>query len=108
VQLDGRDPGVAVPSLSSYPALDDALSAHAGRLRDVMGGDLIGVYTIGSMAIGDFDMTSDVDFVVVMANRPDDSTIEQVRAAHTHLMERGDRWVTRLEYSLFPMPHSSS
>jgi hypothetical protein len=76
---------------------------HADTLREVWAGDFVGLYPLGSLAIGDFDLTSDVDCVVVVAEELNDAAAMQVQAAHTDLVGRGDRWVTRLEYSLFPV-----
>ena len=99
--LSGKRP-LAV-GLTSYPALDEVLSTHAHGLREVLAGDFVGLYLLGSLAVGDFDLTSDVDFVVVVADELNDAAVRRVQAAHTDLIRRGDRWVTRLEYSLFPV-----
>jgi len=92
----------------SPPELQDVLDAHAHSLHGVLGSDFVGLYPLGSLAIGDFDLTSDVDFMVVVAGEPTGAQVEVVQAAHAALMERGDRWVTSLEYSLFPFRSSTS
>ena len=91
-------------SLSAYPALDEVLRDHAHALRRVLADDFVGVYPLGSLAVGDFDLTSDVDFVVVVADEPSEAQVASVQAVHTDTLRRGDRWVRRLEYSLFPLP----
>ncbi len=90
--------------LTPYRALDDVLVGYAHTLRDVLAGGFVGLYPLGSLAIGDFDLTSDVDFVVVIADELSEQHVQAVESAHTNLMRRGGRWVTRLEYSLFPIP----
>ena len=62
----------------------------------------MGMYLQGSLAIGDFDWTSDVDFIVVTQA---DLSEEQVRFAqqtHDQTFRQNNRWVKRMEYSFFP------
>ena len=58
--------------LTPYSELDVVLKDHGQRIRDVLGDNFVGLYLNGSLAIGDFDLTSDVDFIVVIK---DDSRI---------------------------------
>jgi hypothetical protein len=51
--------------LTSFPELDFVLRDHEDRLRQALGDLIVAVYLQGSLAIGDFDLTSDVDFIVV-------------------------------------------
>jgi len=46
-----------------YPELDTVLEAHAKKLQEVLGNNFVGMYLQGSLAIGDFDLTSDIDFI---------------------------------------------
>ena len=46
--------------ITQYPELEVVLNDHAKRLQGTRGDFLIGVYLVGSPAIGDFDPTSDV------------------------------------------------
>ena len=59
------------------------------------------IYPTGSLAIGDFDLTSDVDFVVITEAELTDRGVEQVQSAHTHLLRQDSGWVIHLEYSFF-------
>ena len=90
--------------LTPYQALDDVLVGYAQTLQEVLSVSFVGLYPLGSLAVGDFDLTSDVDFVVVITDELSDRHVAAVQSAHTDLMRRGGRWVTRLEYSLFPIP----
>ena len=51
----------------------NGLQAHAAELQAVLGSNFVGVYPVGSLAIGDFDLTSDVDFAVVTATDLNDA-----------------------------------
>jgi hypothetical protein len=88
-------PGVVTP----YRALDEVLVAHAHSLSDALADDFVGLYPIGSVAIGDFDLTSDVDFLVVTADELATEAVKAIQAVHTGCIEQDSRWVRHLEYS---------
>ena len=90
-------------TLTPFRALDAVLLDYARALHDLLGDDLIGLYPTGSLAIGDFDLTSDVDFLVVVRDEPTGDTIERLQSAHRALLARDTRWVRHLEYSVFPL-----
>ena len=89
--------------LSSYPELDGVLRNHVDRLRQALGDLIIAVYLQGSLAIGDFDLTSDVDFIVVTQNELSLDEAQIAQAVHTDTYRQNNRWVKRLEYSFFPV-----
>jgi hypothetical protein len=90
-------PGVITP----YLALDDTLVAHAHTLSDALANDFVGLYPTGSLAIGDFDLTSDVDFLVVTAGELTTEAVEAIQRVHTRCIAQDARWVRHLEYSFF-------
>ena len=89
--------------LTSFPELDFVLRDHVDRVRRAFGDLILAAYLQGSLAIGDFDLTSDVDFIIV--TRRDLSTEEAATAQeiHTDTYRQNNRWVKRLEYSFFPI-----
>jgi len=94
---------MSAEALTHYPDLDVVLNGHARRLQGALGELSIGVYLVGSLAIGDFDMTSDCDFVVVTARELSKSQLEEVQAIHDQTYGQSNRWVKHLEYSFFPL-----
>ncbi|HET9908717.1 MAG TPA: aminoglycoside adenylyltransferase domain-containing protein [Anaerolineales bacterium] len=48
-----------------YPELRNVLSVFVDEIAAELGDDLVGIYLVGSIASGDFDADSDVDFLVV-------------------------------------------
>lgn len=48
-----------------YPELREVLNIFAAEIRTALAENLIGIYLVGSLATGDFDLDSDVDFLVV-------------------------------------------
>lgn len=85
-----------------YPELNTVLNNLAKRLKDELKDNFIGFYLQGSLATGDFDMTSDIDFIVVTDQGLSDKQVEAVQRIHTETYNQSNRWVKRLEYSFFP------
>ncbi len=94
-----------------YPELDHVLTDLAMKLQDALENNFVGMYLQGSLAIGDFDLASDVDFIVVTNEELTTAQVQKVREAHTHIYNQNNRWVKRFEYSYFPkrmfITHSS-
>jgi Nucleotidyltransferase domain len=88
--------------LTPYRGLDEVLLDYAHTSRAVLGDNFVGLYLLGSLAIGDFDLTSDVDFMIVTSRELSRDQVELVESAHTKLIARDSRWVKHLEYSIFP------
>jgi hypothetical protein len=88
--------------ITKYPELDGVLNRHAERLQEALGDFLVGVYLQGSLAIGDFDLTSDIDFVVVINGELSESQVQQVQSVHDQTYGEDNRWAKHLEYSFFP------
>ena len=94
---------MSVEKLTQNPELDGVLQGHAKRLQEVLGDSLIGMYLLGSLAIGDFDSTSDIDFVVVTTDEMSESQVDRVQSVHDETYGQENRWVKHLEYSFFPL-----
>ena len=88
--------------LTPYRGLDEVLIDYAHTSRAVLGDNFVGLYLLGSLAIGDFDLTSDVDFMIVTNSELTRDQVELVQSAHTKLIAGDSRWVRHLEYSIFP------
>src|SRR5664279_462999 len=48
-----------------YPELREVLNIFVNEIASELRGNLVGIYLVGSIASGDFDLDSDVDFLVV-------------------------------------------
>ena len=48
-----------------YPELREVLNIFVNEIAAVLRENLVGIYLVGSIASGDFDLDSDVDFIVV-------------------------------------------
>jgi hypothetical protein len=79
------------------------LRALSAAEKKTLGDNYVGMYMQGSLAIGDFDMTSDVDFIIVVCRELSGDEVRKVQEIHERFYARQNRWVKRLEYSFFPV-----
>ena len=97
--------------LTNYPELDKVFYELAESYKKALGDNFVGLYIQGSLAVGDFDMTSDVDFTVIINRELTSGELDAIQNVHTRIRNRDSRWVQHLEYSFFPLPkfqkHSS-
>lgn len=63
-----------------YPELREVLEAFATQVSAELADNLVGIYMIGSLATGDFDLDSDVDFLVVTKAEINESTSKHLQA----------------------------
>ena len=62
-----------------YPELREVLYTFVNEITAALAENLIGVYLIGSIATGDFDLDSDVDFLVVTNNELTETNIRSLQ-----------------------------
>lgn len=67
-----------VPS-DPYPELREVLYNFANEITAELADNLIGVYLVGSIATGDFDLDSDVDFLVVTNTELTETNIKSLQ-----------------------------
>ena len=82
-----------------YPDLNALLEEFASQARASLGDDLIGLYLVGSFALGGFDEDSDVDFLCVTRDELTASQQASIQAMHGRLYDLELAWVQRLEGS---------
>lgn len=82
-----------------FPDLNEVLAQLTGRLRTVLGADLLGLYLTGSFALGDADEGSDVDFLAVVQHPLTGAARQAVQAMHQSLFELPIPWAQHLEGS---------
>ncbi|HEU5102872.1 MAG TPA: aminoglycoside adenylyltransferase domain-containing protein [Roseiflexaceae bacterium] len=86
-----------------YPDINAVLRLLLTNVQQVLGDQLVGMYLHGSLASGDFEpLTSDVDFVVVTAERLPEATVAELEVMHARLLASGMDWANKLEGTYFP------
>jgi predicted nucleotidyltransferase len=98
--------GSTMPASSAFPPphpeVNAVLAALLGGVRSILADHLVGMYLDGSLACGDFDLASDIDFLVVtdLAVTPD--LFSSLQAMHDRVAETDPRWGVELEGSYIP------
>ncbi len=89
-------------SPTQHPELDSLLRQLVHEVRGVLGSNFVGVYLQGSLATGDFDEHSDVDFVIVTKDRLPSRIVDALQKRHVYVHGLKSRWAKKLEGSYFP------
>ncbi len=72
-----------------YPELPSILRELVAGVEKELGGNLVGVYLVGSLATGDFDLDSDVDFLVVTKEELSNEAVRSLQALHARIHSLG-------------------
>lgn len=83
-------------------ALEPVLTALADGARAVLDSDLLGLYLVGSFAMGSGDEHSDIDFLAVTAGRPSSAQTADLARLHARLPDLTAHGADRLEGSYAP------
>jgi predicted nucleotidyltransferase len=86
-------------AFTPYPEADDLLHELQVSIGDIFGNRLTGMYLDGSLASGDFDEDSDIDFVVVVEDEISEDTFLALGAMHERLAEADSLWAINFEGS---------
>lgn len=85
-----------------YPELNEVLQIFVESVQEILSDIFIGVYLQGSFAVGDFDLHSDVDFIIVIEEDPSDDQVQALQKMHERIFTLESRWAQHLECSYFP------
>jgi len=89
-------------SPTSYPDFNEVLGQLVTSIEAVLGDNLIGAYLQGSFAVGDGDIQSDVDFIVVIGKELSGAQVDALQVMHKRIYELDCNWAQHLEGSYFP------
>ncbi|HSH55965.1 MAG TPA: nucleotidyltransferase domain-containing protein [Candidatus Limnocylindrales bacterium] len=86
--------------LTPYEDVNKVLELLARGLKELLGGQLVGLYLTGSLTYGDFDKgSSDIDFLAILNNPLSDEQLETIKQLHQQIGEAVPFWAKRLEGS---------
>ena len=85
-----------------YHDLNRVLQELVRSTRAILREDFIGAYLQGSFAVGDFDLHSDVDFIVVIQRDLTQAQVDALQEMHERIHDINSRWAKHLEGSYFP------
>jgi hypothetical protein len=70
-----------------------------GRVRETLGEHFVAMFLDGSLAFGDFDQASDIDFIVATDAEVSPELFEALRAMHDEIAALPSPWAIQLEGS---------
>ncbi len=82
-----------------YPELNAVLDEFAAGLQKVLAERFTAAYLLGSCAIGDFDVHSDVDFLVVTEDEVTDDRLVALQTMHARIHDLDSDWARHLDGS---------
>jgi predicted nucleotidyltransferase len=81
------------------PEVNDILQELLESVKSVLGSYFIGMYLEGSLANGDFDQDSDIDFVVITDDDVSENLFLELKAMHDRIATSDSCWAIQLEGS---------
>jgi len=85
-----------------YPDLNAVLRELVGSVQVVLGDSFVAACLQGSFAVGDFDLHSDVDFVIAVEEELSDDQVDALQAMYARIYDLDCAWAQHLEGSYFP------
>lgn len=80
-----------------YPEVNALLEQVLAGAQSILGSRFVGMYVDGSLASGDFDQDSDIDFVVVTREAVSAEDFAALQALHDRLSALETPWAIQLE-----------
>lgn len=93
-----QNPAIPTP----YPELNAVLQDLVDSVQDISGTNFVGAYLQGSFAVGNFDIHSDVDFIIVVREEPSEEQVQALQVMHERIYCLDISWAQHLEGSYFP------
>jgi hypothetical protein len=73
----------------AYPELASVLQRFVAGVQNALRGNFLGAYLVGSLATGDFDLDSDVDFLILTNADLSDSEVRSLQTTHIEIHALG-------------------
>ncbi len=91
-----------VPHPTPYPDVNAILLELLASVQEILGNQFVGMYLYGSLAAGDFDQDSDIDFLVVTADELSAEMISELQVMHARIGAMDSKWAMEFEGSYIP------
>src|SRR5256885_9096557 len=93
---------VRMAKATAFPELDAVLKEFVASVRAILAENFCGAYLQGSFAVGDADVHSDVDFLVVTQDEIGDAEVAALQTMHERIYALDVLWAQHLEGSYVP------
>jgi predicted nucleotidyltransferase len=91
-------------SQAPNPEIHDLLQELLAGVQGVLDSHFTGLYLEGSLASGDFDQDSDIDFIVATDEEVSGDQFTALQAMHDRIAKRNTIWAIQLEGSYISLP----
>ena len=85
-----------------FDDLNHILGDLVASIQTILGENFCGAYLVGSFAIGDADIHSDVDFIVATHDEVTQSQQKELQEMHRRIYRLNSAWAQHLEGSYIP------
>jgi hypothetical protein len=85
--------------ITPYPEVNTIVADLVAGVQALLGDQVIGIYLDGSLAYGDFDQNSDIDFIVVTRDEISSDHFVALQHLHDQITASASPWATELEGS---------
>jgi hypothetical protein len=102
VQPAGTQPARSRSQPTQFAELNELLGQLVLQARSILGDNFVGAYLQGSFALGDADLYSDCDFLVIVAGGLAPVPERRIRGLHAAIPTRSEHWAHHLEGSYTP------
>lgn len=90
-------------SPTPYTEVNAILSDFAARTQAILAEQFLGLYLVGSLALGDFNpQTSDIDWIVITQGEISSVLFEALRVLHVEFDQSGSSWANKVEAVYIP------
>lgn len=86
-----------------YPDVNALVEELLASVRAILGNHFVAMYLYGSLATGDFDTSSDIDFVVVTDAELTDDLFAALQAMHAQIAAGDSHWAIDIEGTYIPL-----
>lgn len=86
-----------------FPELNAVLATFLDQAQAILSHNFVGLYLVGSFALGDFDAHSDVDFLVVTHSDLTEAQEAALQMMHGAIYDLESKWAKHLEGSYIPV-----
>lgn len=81
-----------------YPDINEVVAYFHARIGEILNDQMVGMYIVGSLALGDFDPHhSDIDLIVVTETLIESDVLDRIRALHSEFAASDSAWAKRVE-----------
>ena len=89
LELSVWEPLVRSMHSEVYPELASVLQRFVAGVQNALGSNFLGSYLVGSLATGDFDLDSDVDFLILTNAELSDAEVRSLQTTHVDIHALG-------------------